>query len=146
MEPVTISVRQLLTRVRNQPLAEKLFFWGAVVYTSATVLPWIGSEAVHRNGWDLGLLVGLANLVMVAGLVVQVGGLAGIGPGATSTRWLAYYRYALILPPVAVLYCLLLAGARGLGAWMALVALAVALQGMYQILLARGLLPFRITR
>ena len=89
MEPVTISLRQLWTRIRAQPLPEKLFFWGAAVYTSSTVLPWVGTEAVHWNAWDLGLLVGLANLVVLAGLVVQVGGLAGIGPGGTSPRWLA---------------------------------------------------------
>jgi hypothetical protein len=144
-EPVTISLGKLWKGIREQSFLAKIIFWGLVVYTASTFLPWIDGPGVHWNAWDIGFLTALANVVVLAGLAVHLGGLAGIGPGSNSARWLSMYRYAL--PYTAVVLVIdLLRGCRGIGTWLALLGFAAALHGYYKLLAQHRLLPFRITK
>ena len=150
-EPVEISIKDLRQKLKAQPLPEKLFFFSSLVYLCATLLPWeripwVGAEqALSLNGWTFGGLTVLAHLGVLGALLVQLGGLIGIGPGISKT-FFKVYRWVLPCVALIVLYRLLTAGRIGLGLWLGLLAIAIQTKVAYSFCEQMGLLPFRLKR
>lgn len=139
-EPVTISMTELWAKIKAQPLHEKLFTWGAMVYLLSGLLP--------PSSWGTPFL-GLANLAVFAGLLLHVGGLLGIGPGGSDAFWRVYRWVGIAVGGVLLLW--MLVGLSRIGTWpvgfvIGLLAMAVHVYALYRITEKRGLLPFRITK
>jgi len=137
-QPPTVSLSRIWHSVSHLPFPEKLFWWGGTVFFCSTFLPWTEGQ----NGWTSDLQV-LLNLVLIAGVVLQSGALAGVGPGL-SDGVLKILRYAVPAAGLILLFRLTV-GPR-LGMLIGCLAIAIQLTGLYRILEARGLLPIRITK
>ncbi|GEM_PF-2608365 len=149
--PLEISLKDLRQKIKAQPLPEKVFFFSSLVYLCATLLPWeripwVGAErALSLNGWTFGGLTVLAHLGVLGAFLMQLGGLAGIGPGI-GKAFFRIYRWVLSGVSLILIYRLLTAGRTGLGLWLALLAIAIQVKVTYQFCEGMGLLPFRIKR
>ncbi|HHI81429.1 MAG TPA: hypothetical protein ENK02_15820 [Planctomycetes bacterium] len=148
--PVEISIGELRKKLKAQPLPEKLFFFSNLVYLCATILPWESiplsgppEPSLSLNGWTFGGLTALGHLGILAALLIQLGGLAGLGPGL-SRAFFRVYRWVLPCVALLVLFRLLSAARIGLGLWIAILALAIQLKVAYSFCERMGLLPFRL--
>lgn len=141
--PVTISLGKLLGKLQSLPLAEKLFCYGGIIYLAGSTLPWSSSPERPGNGWTISSFQDLANLALLAGWALQVGGLAGIGPGLNQTV-LRVLRYST--PAAGLLVLLKLPSHPGLGLLLAAAGVALHGLGLYKILDARSLLPMKFTK
>lgn len=137
----SISLTGLWRAIRAQPLYEKVFFWGLLVY----------SLSVWGTGTGLAFagLLTLTNLLMLTALVLHVLALVGIGPGGRPLFYKTYRWLVLVGAGVFVLHMLTALPdivSWRFTAWLCMLALAVHLWGLYHILEAKQLLPFRTKR
>lgn len=135
-EPATISAGEVWSKVKAQPLYEKLFTWGAVVYLGSSIMP---GSAYHAY----------IAVVVAAGLAFHLAALVGFGPGAADAYWRIYFWACLVAAVMGAI--MLLVNVPSIGSWelgfvIGMMGLTTYVFATYKVCEARRLLPFKLTK
>lgn len=118
---------------RRLPPAELLVLFGALIYLSASFLPWVGAEgAVQANGYALGPLVLAGHAPPAAGLLWQLLGRARLGPGMTAGI-AGGYAFLLLLTVLGLAVAWTGPGQTAIGLVLATLGLLIHANGLWRV-------------